>query len=310
MRKIIITFIATIVLIATFEKAKGQRTTQAVATSANFPTVNVLTGVNAKISFGIWRFEPFIQYRVHLQMLEERITIETMTIESWGGVEHSTVTHYSSRFDNGSILNFGMRFRITDNDRVKIGHKSSGHNSFSRLGSQFWMESYLGYIRKINLSQRKSLELSASHALNWRPLIPDRGLYKRSNGHVNFSGYRFEYLFVSIFGRLNYEIARNLNLNVQLSYTRRYRVRDEIVAHVGGWTMENISGERFITRNIIDFSVGIHYHFGGQQQQAQQRPPRKRVAPHQRALPCPPGQMRRNRSWDRPSSVFNHPSAR
>jgi len=35
-----------------------------------------------------------------------------------------------------------------------------------------------------------------------------------------------------------------------------------------------------------------------------------RASPRNRALPCPPGQMRHNRSWDRPSPIFNHPSAR
>jgi len=60
-------------------------------------------------------------------------------------------------------------------------------------------------------------------------------------------------------------------------------------------------------RNTMWFSFRVNFARRGNLQQAVQRP---QVSPRHRALPCPPGQMRHNRSWDRPTSVFNHPTAR
>ena len=66
--------------------------------------------------------------------------------------------------------------------------------------------------------------------------------------------------------------------------------------------------------NFLTIAIGFTICGGSlhhQQRQArQQRTPRQQVSPRHRALPCPPGQMRHQRSWDRPSSVFNHPTAR
>jgi len=63
--------------------------------------------------------------------------------------------------------------------------------------------------------------------------------------------------------------------------------------------------------NYWGLTVGFTFGGGGRWGQAcQQRTPRQQVSPRHRALPCPPGQMRHQRSWDRPSSVFNHPSGR
>jgi len=55
MRKIIITLIATIVLVAIFEKAKGQ----AEIISVDFPTTNATVGANLGLSISIWRLELF-----------------------------------------------------------------------------------------------------------------------------------------------------------------------------------------------------------------------------------------------------------
>jgi len=288
MRKIIITIIAIIFLIASLEKVKGQ--SQTVITSADFPTINVLTGVNAKISLGLWRFEPFVQYGIYLQMFEERMTTEIFSNET----SVSQNEYYSPKFSGRAVFDFGTKFRITNRNRIKIGI-AIGYYGFIP-----WDRFYLGYIHKVNLSQRISLDLSIQYGFDWLDLR--RGWsYWRNSGQTGIANYQF----VSFRTRLNYEIFRNLNLNVQLGYTRRYNVRY-------AWTEDVV--ESVLTRNFINFSIGIHYHIplvGGQPQQPiPPRPPRQRVAPHQRALPCPPGQMRHLRSWDRPSSVFNHPSGR
>ena len=308
MRKIIITVIATIFMIAPFEKAKGQWQEQTVITSSDFPTVNVLTGVNAKNSFGIWRFELFGQVGQYFFQLFE----ESMVLEPSGGI-------HLPRFDHRTILDVGMCFRITDRNRIKMGwtmfwggrldnartyHRADG-TLYRRIYNAHLLDRlYLGYIHSINLFQRISLDLSVLYGT---------GTFNFGLASTNVRG---TYQFINFGTRLNYEILPNLKLNVQLGYMGRHRVRygwrslwriTESTNNEISPILRNISGERVLTRNIINFSIGIHYHipiFGVPQQQTAPRPPR------QRALPCPPGQMRHQRSWDRPSSVFNHPSAR
>jgi len=288
MRKIIITLIATIVMISPFEGANGQRlTNETNITSAYFPTVNVLTGVNARLSIRLWRFEPFVQFGAFLQMFEERMAEEWWCERCWEGADYWVREEYHlPRFANKLITNIGTDFRITDSDRIRIGVRTEEITGIARP--------YLGYVRRQVLSQRISADLFLYTTIPF------------TDGGSAVFGFLYNAVTAGI--RLNYEIVRNLKLNIELDYTKRYNIRH--------WSrtiaLNNISGERLTTRNLIDFSIGIHYHiqFGGRPQQTPQRPPRQRVAPHQRALPCPPGQMRHLRSWDRPSSVFNHPTAR
>ena len=321
MRKIIITVIATIVLTASFEKAKGQWQEQTVITSADFPTVNVLTGVNTKLSVGIWRFDVFAQIGGYLQMFEERMMMEGAWLGEDGTLRFSRNEFHSPRFERTAILDYGIGFRVTDRHRVKIGLMGMPFKIImtnAMLGSiqgitnaspdgivqqlydrgHDWRKFYLRYSYGINLSQRVRLDLNVQYGTTFE---------NGSDTWARFGSYNILFQHISFGTKLSYEIARNLKLNARLRYTRRYSVRGV------SWRplIENI--ESIFTRNLVDFSIGIHYHipiFGVQHQQAQPRPPRQRVAPHQRALPCPPGQMRHGRSWDRPSSVFNHPKAR
>ena len=277
MRKTIITVIATIVLIAPFEKAKGQTT----IVSADFPTTNVLTGVNAKLSFGLWRFEPFLGIGQYLQIFEESITIGESSV--W----------YVSRFTNaGLMLNFGTNFRITDNNRIRFGVRTIADDLGRGRGTLGFIHSYLGYIRTQPLSERISLDLFL-HATVPFP-YRSRVLYL---GDSFWDDFHFHYSAVIAGVRLNYKIANNLRLNVRLDYTRRYNVSFEEIGIFEEWL--SINSDKFVTRNLIDFSVGIHFHFGRQRQQPQQvahRQPRQRVAPSRRPthLVAP--------------STFNHPT--
>ena len=291
MRKIIIAFIITIFMIAPSENVKGQW--QSIITEAHFPTVNVLTEINTKLSFGIGRVELFGQFGLYFQTFEDKVTIETWNFEGL----HQRLELHTQRFAPMEIINAGIKFRITDKDRIILGYKISD-NILRLSGNLLLRQSYLGYIRRENLSQRMNVELSLLLNPGWS-FLGNLSSSIRSLGGYGRGG------FAAFGAGLNYELVRNLNLNLRLKYTRWYNVRHP------QW-LEVVTTERHFTYNFINFSIGIHYHiplFGGQQQ-APQRPPRQRVAPHQRALPCPPGQMRHNRSWDRPSSVFNHPTAR
>ena len=347
MRKIIITVIATFFMIAPLEKAKGQiwvdrRQQENRLISADFPTTNILTGVNTRLSFGIWRFELFVQIGQFFQVFDERMTTEGWIYDwvprepdgregYWDWRLRTREEFHSSRLESTLIFDYGIVFRVADRHRVKIGMTgmpfligvagfgtnsngcwlgSTQHYSYlidgtvasGRIGRGLdWRYFYLGYMHSIDLSQRVRLDLNVQYGTTLRSLGD-------INAHLSILTLVYQQINFGV--RLNYEVVRNLRLNVQFGYTRRYSVRERQQQQDWWYPLGNI--ETVLTRNLLDFSIGIHYHiqFGVQPQQAQQRPPRQRVAPYQRALPCPPGQMRHLRSWDRPSSVFNHPTAR
>jgi hypothetical protein len=96
--------------------------------------------------------------------------------------------------------------------------------------------------------------------------------------------------------RLNYNINENLKLFFFFLYLAK--LRDSYRSII----LQNVAET---TRNIATISVGLHYRI---QLPVQDIHPRQRVAGRNQALPCPPGQIRHQRSWDRPSNVFNHPS--
>jgi len=244
MRKIIITVIATIFMIAPFEKAKGQVERRII--SADFPTVNILTGVNGEISLGVWRFEPFFQMGGYLQIFEERIVTQV-------GMERPH-EHYSPRFESMAIYNFGTKFKITDRDRIILGVTGNtiifgGWGFLRPLWNQnsataFWYP-YLGYSRRESLSQRMSIELSVLLNPAWSWLGEWRGEV------VDIVGIGSGIATVGV--GLNYEVFTNFNLTMQLMYSRRLNVS------FADWrVVPNPNG--IITRNLIDFSIGIHYH--------------------------------------------------
>jgi len=295
MRKIIITVIATFLMIAPLEKLKGQ-----TFVAPDFPTTNIHAGVNANLSFGLWRFEPFVQLEQAFQVFEESMTLQ---IYPWINNLLFSREFNSSRLENIIRFNFGTKFRITDRNRVIFGLKEStfilgSHRSFDQYRELLrrW-HPYFGYIRRESLSRRIDMELSVLFS----PL--ERREFAWGTGDLILT-----HSILAVGAGLSYEVFNNFNLKMQLMYSRMLNVYS---SDLEMFAVPNST--EFITKNLINFSIGIHYHipiFGVPQQQTAPRPPRQRVAPHQRALPCPPGQMRHQRSWDRPSSVFNHPSGR
>jgi len=249
MKKIIITVIATIVLTAPFEEAKGQ---DSFITSANFPTVNIHTGINAKLSVGLWQFEPFLQLRPNFQVFEESVTAEIITEEG------TSFEWHLSGFAN-TLFNGGIRFRITDRDRIILGVTQGGYRTPPSSARRGRSDIHFGYVHTQNLSQRVSLDFYALQT------VAARSVYGRRVDEFIVIPLHFEYLATAIGVRLNYEIARNLKLNMQLGYTRLYSVRlirDQEILRV----RNNV-----LTRNLIDISVGIHYHIGRRQEIHRQR---------------------------------------
>jgi len=284
MKKIIAIFIITAVLVnAPFKNVNGQDDIYPTnrITSTDFPIVNVRIGANAKLSTRLWRFEPFLQHGVSIQLFQEKLTSGYVPEVIDDRDRHHNF--YSQRFVALEIL--GVDFRITDNDRIKF--KFGGWFGF---GEEFM---YLGYVRTQNLSQKTSFDLYGLHTID---------KVREGWNLLNYSA-------AIIGGRFDYEIIRNLKLGVQLEYRRMYNVNTTFFESI-----ENISGST-LNRNLIDFSVGLHYRIGyksstiephQKNQRIQSQPKRSNVrttqSHRQINVPCP---AHRQRSWERPTSVFN-----
>jgi len=278
------TIIAIIVLIASFEKAKGQEWWGTI--DYHSPAVNVFVGANAGFSLWIWRFEVAFGQLGHGLML-----FEDKRIRSTENHIHIDTIGLARNMWNlrGGALIWGIGFKITERDIIRIGMDQREHISTEwRHGRGLGV--FFEYVHRRNLSQRTSLDLSLGGIVTIRS---------------------WEYSGVEVAVRWNYELLPNLTFGIRLGYQGMF-----FAPNTPWWSETGFMYSWSGTRNFIDFTVGLHYNiqilnpFSTNDRVRTSRPPRQRVAPHQRALPCPPGQMRHNRSWDRPSSVFNHPSGR
>jgi len=274
MKKIIITFITTIVLIAPFEKTKGQ-----TITSTSFPRANATIGATAGVSLSIWRLELFlvpsfglIQIGYGLQLFEERMTIE----DSWG----VSYEYYLPRFSGMMNFRLGyLGFKITGRDIVRAGISLVGNQN-----ERMFYDAFLEYVHTRCLSQRTSLDLSTGVGYSHASMSSIR---PRSE-----IGFGVSYIAIEFGGRLNFEILRNLNFGIRLGYTARF------VSDVRGVENPEMFRSNF-TRNFLDISVGLHYRI-------------HILSPF--AMGCRQNvrrqQMQNQRSWGRPSPVFNHPTRR
>jgi len=335
MRKIIITIIATFFLIANVENVKGftdrphDMVNHTYSISSSVPVTNIATGVQGKISLErIGPFIPFVKGGAHMRILRESF-IEGSKIEparfgwpinEWLFKRQGRIYFEKPAFSPVFNIELGSDLRITDRNFLRasaglsIGQGFRG-NSFSA-----------GYIHRVPLSSRTSLDLGAMYKRNTEALMArhevrefwpdiDKGLvYTRDLEYFpsQFIADRF-----SIQAELKHSIRPNLQLVAGVSFSRKIQEGRENRERGRGVTGERTTGiespaDGNMSQNLIKFNAGIQLRIPVNDFQLdwQPRPPRQRVAPHQRALPCPPGQMRHLRSWDRPSSVFNHPSGR
>jgi len=283
MKKIIITFITTIVLIVPFEKTQGQ-----TITSTDFPRANATIGATAGVSLSIWRLELFlvpsfglIQVGYGLQVFEERMTIK----DSWG----VSYEYYLPRFSSAMSFRLGyLGFKITGRDIVRAGISFIGTGVLDGNNSRAHDYLFLEYVHTRCLSQRISLDLSVGVGYSLlRGLLDGSSIGTTSDFNIDMSSVAIEFG-----GRLNFEILRNLNFGIRLGYTARF------VGDVSGVENPEMFRNNF-TRNFLDVSVGLHYRM-------------HILSPF--AMRCRQNvrrqQMRNQRSWGRPSPVFNHPTRR
>jgi len=278
-----ITAFAIIVLLSVAPNAFAQ--TGFVEERDDFPATTVFAGVSLEASLNrIWRFEPFVKVGQHAQFARgewyRRIT--------WPN-NVSSLTHYNpSMFTRSTSVRFGTDFRLTTSDYIRL----LCHFRLPIAGGQIRADEFVflvGYVRKQSLTDRMRLDFSIAYGIQG-----SRRLMNEQN--LALASYDFTSIEAGI--RLNY----NINENLKLFFCVRYlaKLSDSYRSIV----LQNVEET---TRNIATISVGLHYRIPLAVQDIQ---PRQRVAGRNQALPCPPGQMRHQRSWDRPSNVFNHPSNR
>ena len=269
----LLTFVAT-------HNASGQ--TGTVSEWYDFPTTSVFAGINFSASLNrLWRLGPFVEMGQHAQFSRG----EWYRRIDWSnGV--SSLSHYNpSLFTRSTNLRFGTDVQLTASDHIRF----VCHYRLPLAGGRIRADEFvflLGYVRKQNLTQRMSLDLSILYGILGSQRL-------MNNDNVALAGYNFTSIETGLM--LNFSITENLNLNFGVRYLTKLSDTDRSLA------IENVD----LTRNIITAFVGLHYRI---QLPVNDMQPRQRVAPRHRALPCPPNQQIRQRHWDRPPTEFNHPS--
>jgi len=310
MKKIIIISIIAVMLVAvSFENAKSQTIIETPNPSVDYrhtPNAIFSATINYKISFPnrTW-FEPFVRASIRAVPFRQEYSHRRTYYDSrWEHIDlrervfRSEGSYQSITFPLGigTYLNVHRNFRILalieyDFPLPILGFVAdSDSEGFAvvELQATVFSSSVARLELTAGIFTGQSVFLSRNEFISRNPNNDDFMYGDRGRGYTQFVARR------GVLVGLKY--SRQLNNNLKATFQLRY---SNGIFHSDGHTHD------------FNVSFGIHRQFGGQPQQPiPPRQPRQRVAPHQRALPCPPGQMRHNRSWDRPSSVFNHPTGR
>ena len=322
MRKIIITVILTVLMVC---NVQGQIDLQKIYgrfLEKNVPTFNLMPSAYAKISANFWRLRPFVKFEQRFLLFGESIIhqYDSYARNLHGGnrpdwlvstqrLEISRSNNYFMRFNT----KLGVDFRVLDGTNLRVASSSSEMN---------W---YFGINNEIDFFRRTALKSHVS--ISGGEMTRLVGGWRSSYNHPNLDGsivqryfssgsdaeWRNSFTQVTAGVIFNVKLIPNFSLRMGVAVSHKFRLND---ANTTSLSFDERSGrghvEMHTTRNILHASVGVHKNFPiGIQNQPQQIAPRQqRIRPTHRALPCPPGQMRHGRSWDRPSSVFNHPTAR
>ena len=329
MRKIIITVIATILMVSeaqgqVFPGFDGRLKWEASSVDGkNFPGTNFSLGIDGKVSAQIWRAEPFLRSSFHAQVLEEN-----MSLSHWTNVYESPWTKFygtgKSNFGSGSLPivwanTFGLDFRVVGNNFIRIqtqGRGVSGSLNANRRGRV----NSVGITRRQPLGDNTSLDFHLLHGrggdnFSGQSVFSLYALYQDGSRMVETDRRETESVPVVLHNNiteagatLRHDIGRNIALTASATFTNT-------TTRSGGLTVPEVDLDEDFTgmsRNLFTVSVGVHktLQIGTPQVEVQRRDRRRTTF---QAMPCPGNQMNRmrhNRSWDRPSSVFNHPSGR
>jgi len=316
MRKTIITIIATIVMVANVQGQRPQPPADMPheireTISSSLPRTQFITGTHMQVSIPMGRFEPFVKAGVGVRLNSQSLMVKhhhnitfstrygNLDRVTWGYGRKDTLTLNNPMFTRVLSARYGAKFSVNDNNIIKAGmFINNGGENFS---------GFIGYIRRENFSPRTSLDLwtmlqSGAHS--------DEGEVRQRFFTTNATGDGFRLRHAS---EDRGQVSGGIVLGLEAGANLRYRITDRLhlslrgsIAH-GRKFGEGVLPE-LANQTRVQASIGLEARFGANVPQL--APRQQRVRPTHRALPCPPGQMRHQRSWDRPSSVFNHPSGR
>jgi len=330
MRKIIITIIVTILTVGNIqgqmsEWIAGDHITASNAwrekfsVDENLPNFQSFVGGSAKISANIWRFNPFIKLGQSIGLTSGGVEIRYIFETNHEGLPFN-------RPDNSWVRRNDMNLSTSNEARRRLTTLTMGtdfrfaNNSYVRFSADLRNSLvansiYAGLLRRQQIAQGTWIDIGLGYKQGRRTIVGPLLDIDRVEGFSVFSK-SFDFRAVQAGLQLRQRVIENLYVTAGVSFKNKFETNDEMGDVVESLRPQGIPDrlplpEVSVVKNALKFSIGIHKNFPIRvQNQPRQIQPRQRVAPHQRALPCPPGQMRHVRSWDRPSSVFNHPSGR
>jgi len=282
--------------------------------SSSFPRTELMAGAHARVIVPFWQLESFLEAGVHTRFNEQHLTIEHLhgralsQTNEWVYTMRDSLFMNNPRFSNVARIKLGTKFRINDRNLIKGVYNIGFAGGASLLDVGF----SLGYVRRLNLSPRTKIDLYAKYLRGYRHIggravrefwlgdgYGGEVLGSRSDGTDLFAS--GNYNGVGAGANLRHRIMDNLNLSLRVGASRT--------------VLSDVIHDEIRATNNVTASIGIEAVLSRERDRIAPRARQTRTTfqaprPTHRALPCPPGQMRHERSWDRPPSVFNHPTRR
>ncbi|MCL2417290.1 MAG: hypothetical protein FWD02_05075 [Bacteroidales bacterium] len=250
--------------------ALAHETTVANEFSANFPTTNVQAGGNLEISgrFGRrGRIEPSLELVNRFRMKGEGFDEKEVFTNPFGETVN-TSSYNIPRFANQTSINVGLGIWLSERDRIRaaIGFSPSELNLPAQ--GQHSNQTLFEYLRRMRLSNRKSLDLFTQFAINNTGIAEtfrSSGWYMTGSSFDDLerrefdetsrvNGRTFKYSMEGrIGGRFNFEVTPRINLTAEAFFGRKF--------------INDFGDDRRLdytepTKNVISIGVGAHVKLG------------------------------------------------
>jgi len=341
MRKITITVIAITLILGCVGDAHGQMgewvywdsflhmnaTRERVSISENLPNLQSFVGGHAKVSAtNLWRFNIFFKLGQSIGMTSGGFDIDYVMESNEGGfpfmrpedewrlreeISMSTAGEIRQRV---STMTIGVDFRVINNNYIRF--------SADLVNSLTANSIYAGLLRRQQIAQGTWIDIALGYTQG-RRMVGGTGVrVSPQTGETIGTNFNkaFDFQAVQAGLQLRQRIIDNLYLAAGVFFKNKFEInnQDRVTNVLEDFRPETslprdqiVLPEVGVVKKTLSFSVGVHKVFP-----IRPSAPTMNFQNNQRrratfqAMPCPPNQMRHGRSWDRPSSVFNHPTGR
>jgi len=317
--KIIVIVVAVSVFNAS--EVKGQAQVPDMVTSEflrkDIPAFNIVPSAYAKLSASIGRLHPFAKIEQRALLRGEHIAHkhDSYMLTFFGGsqgyfVIERLTTEIQSNNNHFLRINIktGIDFRVIRNTNIRLALSGErlrdlhfGINNSLHLGGRTRLKTHIGVSRGNTVR-----EITHSGRTYSLPSFHDPIQLPMREWDGQSTVYRNSFSKIKLGSKLKIRLANNLDLRVGLAASRKFTLNPTGSFQNTRVTLfkENILFPE--TRNIFNFSVGLHKNIpiGVQPQQAQPRPRTRQAPRRQQMAPCPHMQPR---PWET-VHPFNHPS--